>query len=84
MMMMMMVMIGSLRFFFFSFFWYMYMLPFGHTETSDIDDDMNDKRGHFSVFPSFFFLFFRYLHVPTLGTRYLPRGTPPRWGHICI
>lgn len=70
-------------YFFFSFSWYMYtyMYPLAtQKQQVGIDDDMNNKHVHFFVFPSFFSCSFgRYL-VP----RYLPRGIPPRWGHICI
>lgn len=50
-------------------------VPFGHLGMIGcIDDDMNNEHVHFFVFPSFFPV----LSVPTLGTRYLPRGIPPR------
>lgn len=61
---------------------YMYMNPLAtQKQQVGINDDMNNEHVHFFVFPSFFF---PVLSVPTLGTRYFPRGIPPRWGHICI
>lgn len=75
--MVMMMLIGSLLLFVFSFSWYMYiyMYPLAtQKQRAGIDDDMNNEHVHFFVFPSFFLV----LSVPTLGTRYLLRGIPPR------
>lgn len=71
-MMVMMMLIGSLLFFLFVVLVHVHVHePFGHTETSGIDDDMNNEHVHFFVFPSFFSCSFgTYLKYQVPPTRY--------------
>lgn len=73
---MVMMLIGTLLFFFFVLLVHVHIhKPFGYIGIIGcIDDDMRNKHVHFFVFPSFFPV----LLVPTLSTRYLLRGIPPR------